>query len=173
MTKTNFKKFETRSLKTLALMAVIISSCLYLTGLFHSSIIDEQRGNETQYLQEYIDSHQHESREEKILAESYWRRYRDIRENNYWGVKGPLGIWGARDHFNQHGRQEGRIFQPIPEIPDGAAEKKLAQSYWRRYPEIEQSSIWGRKSDLGITGPRDHYQHVGRFQGKIWELPKY
>ncbi len=79
-----------------------------------------------------------------------------------------MGIWGARDHFLQHGKREGRIFSPVPESDDMVLEKRLAEIYWKRYPEIEKSSIWGRKGELGILGPRDYHTHRGRFQGKVW-----
>jgi len=57
---------------------------------------------------------------EKILAEAYWRRYPDVRNDPYYGKHGPMGFKGAREHFEQHGKYEGRILTPIL-IPDNLA----------------------------------------------------
>lgn len=79
-----------------------------------------------------------------------------------------MGIWGPRDHFSLHGKREGRIFQPLHAKGDIKDETRMAELYWSRYPEIENNSIWGRNSQLGIRGPWDHYRYRGRFERKIW-----
>lgn len=49
---------------------------------------------------------------EAALAHAYWERYPDVRASALYGEKGHLGILGAREHFMQHGRREGRVWGP-------------------------------------------------------------
>jgi hypothetical protein len=49
---------------------------------------------------------------EEALARAYWERYPDVRASALYGEKGRLGILGAREHFTQHGRREGRVWGP-------------------------------------------------------------
>lgn len=49
---------------------------------------------------------------EEALARAYWERYPDVRASALYGEKGRLGILGAREHYMQHGRREGRIWGP-------------------------------------------------------------
>lgn len=138
-------------------------------GLLHSPLLDE---NWREHATAMVD--QGQQQRELLLAQGYWRRYRDIRLHPHWGENGTLGIDGPRDHYRQHGHREGRIFQPLVIPEDLAAEKVLAESYWRRYPEVRDSWVWGERADLGILGPRDHYIHVGSGLGYRWgpEAPK-
>lgn len=152
----------------LSLAAVSIATILWVEGLWHSPLLDPRRLVEKQFSQDYLQAKAPDAAQERILAESYWRRYHDVRADAHWGEGGPMGIWGPRDHFRQHGRREGRIFRPLIEPPDLKAEKILAEAYWARYPEIRHDSIWGEHSDLGILGPRDHYTYIGAGLGFIW-----
>lgn len=43
-------------------------------------------------------------------AEAYWACYPDVARDGYFGEEGPLGILGAREHFDRHGFREGRIW---------------------------------------------------------------
>ena len=45
---------------------------------------------------------------EAAAANVYWQRYPDIADDAYYGRSGPLGILGARQHYGDHGRREGR-----------------------------------------------------------------
>lgn len=148
--------------------AMAVGLYYYAKGFAHSPMLNTNAEAENRYLQKFIETNDQNLREEKLLAESYWQRYKDVRRDRYWGRNGPMGIWGARDHYQQHGRREGRIFRPLPEPEDLNLEKELAEVYWKRYPEIENNSIWGRNGALGILGPRDYHTYRGRFQGKIW-----
>ncbi len=47
---------------------------------------------------------------EATLAKAYWARYPDVATNPIYGEGGRLGLMGAREHFNRHGRREGRIW---------------------------------------------------------------
>ncbi|PIE58129.1 MAG: hypothetical protein CSA33_04240 [Desulfobulbus propionicus] len=106
--------------------------------------------------------------QEKQLALAYWKRYPDVREHPLWGEQGALGIKGPADHYRHHGRQEGRVFQELITAKDTAREAKLAEAYWSRYPDVAQSPVWGKKSALGVAGPRDHYLLFGQDEGRIW-----
>lgn len=151
--------------------AILIAVFLWGEGFLHSPFIEPRRGSEKQLVKNYIRANTPDAAEERILAESYWRRYRDVRLDAHWGENGPMGIWGPRDHYRQHGRREGRIFQPLVAVLDLETEKILARAYWQRYPDVRSSTIWGENSDLGILGPRDHFIHVGTALGLTWGLP--
>ena len=106
--------------------------------------------------------------EEVRLAEDYWFRYPDVRNDGFWGKDSSLGIRGARRHYQLYGRYEGRVFGPVFRPTDMEEEKELAEAYWRRYPDIAQDPVWGRQGSMGILGPRDHYHYYGRSQGRTW-----
>jgi len=52
---------------------------------------------------------------ERRLANKYWAKYQDVRDNSYFGKHGRLGIYGAREHYLRHGRKEfpGRIWPSL------------------------------------------------------------
>ena len=162
------KKIKNISLSVITFGAIASSTVLWTRGFIQSPLVDPHLRQEEKFIRDYIDANNPDHQQEKILAESYWLRYSDIHNNSYWGVNGPMGIWGARDHFLQHGKREGRIFAPVVHPEDPEAEKKLAEDYWLRYPEIRDSPIWGEKSRMGFLGPRDHFRHRGRYQDMTW-----
>jgi hypothetical protein len=155
---------------TLSLAAVGVSLLLWFAGLLNSPVIHPELAGEEQFLKKFITANSPDLQAERALAHGYWRRYPDIRDHSHWGEKGPMGIWGARDHYQQHGRREGRIFQPVLEPEDPELERQLAEAYWRRYPDIRDHLLWGEDSSLGFLGPRDYHIHVGRQQGRVWGL---
>ncbi|KJS00939.1 MAG: hypothetical protein VR65_11135 [Desulfobulbaceae bacterium BRH_c16a] len=150
-------------------IALIAAAALWMRGFLQSPMVHPERKVEGKFIAGSRQADAPNPQREKILAASYWQRYRDIRENGHWGEKGSMGIWGPRDHFRKHGKREGRIFAPIIKAEDAASEKRLAESYWKRYPDVRNSSVWGKESDLQLLGPRDHFIHIGRFEGRIWE----
>ncbi len=150
--------------------ALSLSLVYYTNGLLHSPLCKPYLKIEQVMLQKYNTKKGVDKREEKVLAQDYWLRYEDIKKDNYWGENGPMGIFGPRDHFQQHGKREGRIFQPVFRPQDMVQETRLAQAYWRRYPEIKDHAIWGINSSMGILGPRDHHRFRGRHEGKIWTI---
>jgi hypothetical protein len=155
-------------LAAITVSALVVSLYYYGCGLRHSPVFNPSAQAQKNYLQKFIENNDQNLKQEKLLAEGYWLRYKDVRKDRYWGENGPMGIWGPRDHYQLHGRREGRIFQPVEYPEDLTLEKELAEIYWNRYPEIEKNSIWGRNSQLGIVGPRDYHTHIGRFQQKVW-----
>ena len=149
-------------------LLLLLAMALWIEGLLHSPLVDQRLAIEQTYVAAHISANARNDEEERLLAQGYWRRYRDVRLDRYWGENGPMGIHGPRDHFRQHGRREGRIFKPLVIPEDLEAERALAESYWQRYPEVRNSSIWGEHADLGILGPRDHFIHVGSLLRYIW-----
>jgi hypothetical protein len=160
--------WQVRALVLISAAAMAVSLALWGRGLLQSPLAEPRLIQEERYLEAFVDTASPDRQREKLLAEAYWRRYRDVREDRTWGERGPMGIRGPRDHYSQHGKREGRIFAPVIEPEDLAQEKELAETYWRRYPDIRASAIWGDGSDLGILGPRDYHTHIGRHQGRLW-----
>ena len=151
-------------------VAVVLSfsAVLWLFGLSKSPIGNPNLFVERQLAQRYNQQHSPDLQSTRTLAEAYWNRYRDVREHDYYGKNGKMGIYGAEEHFKHHGRGEGRIYGPVP-LPERPLEEPgLAEAYWQRYPDIERSATWGRRSTLGILGPRDHYHYLGKNQGRVW-----
>ena len=149
-----------------------LSIILWLQGLLSSQIFDPQvrlAKNKAATLARDAGANR---ATEVLLARGYWLRYKDVRIHPIYGENGPLGITGAGEHYRHHGRLEGRIYAPVAEAEDPEDERLLAEAYWHRYPEIADSQIWGRKSALGIRGPRDHYRFVGRKRKLIWGIPE-
>lgn len=146
------------------------SLVFWLIGLLHMPADSKQIAKENTYTNEVLMAHSPDYVREKKLAESYWFRYPSLQTNTNWGKDGPKGIWGPRDHYRTHGRFDGWIWGPIIRPKDLVREKKLAEAYWNRYPEIANSKVWGRKSNMGLLAPRDHYHYVGRILGNKWGL---
>jgi len=151
-----------------AALLLLLAVVLWIDGLLHSPLIDARRAEESAFVNAHLAAKARDQEQEQLLAQGYWRRYRDVRLDPYWGENGPMGIHGPRDHYRQHGRREGRFFTPLIIPEDLAAERLLAESYWQRYPEVRDSWIWGERADLGILGPRDHFMHVGSGLGYQW-----
>ncbi|MBO6837260.1 MAG: hypothetical protein JJ878_12755 [Alphaproteobacteria bacterium] len=57
----------------------------------------------------------------KDSALAYWACYPDVAQDAYFGREGPLNLLGAREHFDRHGRAEGRIW-PLTEDDCRAAQ---------------------------------------------------
>ena len=155
----------------LVICAGLIAVVIYVMELQQSPLFMPEAALQKKYLQTLIRENSPDTARERLLAEAYWLRYSDVRTDPHWGSKGPMGVWGARDHFVLHGKREGRVFQPVIYPHDMEEEKALAASYWQRYPDIRKSNVWGEKSELGILGPRDHFTYIGRFEGRIWNGP--
>lgn len=152
----------------IALTVCGISIFLYLPNFLHSPAWDKTRAEEQAYVRKMEQNRAPDMGEEKILAEAYWFRYPDVRENEYWGENSIMGIRGPREHYRLYGRQEGRIYGPISRPSDMEKEKELANAYWQRYPDIAGNEIWGRSGSMGLLGARDHYQYFGKKEGRIW-----
>lgn len=151
---------------------IVLTACSFLwwQGLRDSPIIDPTFIDRQPAASARAQENSPEYQAERVLAEAYWRRYPDIKTNPYYGSSGPMGIFGPRKHFEQHGKQEDRIFAPIIVPEDLTLEQQFAESYWNRYRKIAESRVWGRNSALGILGPRDHFLHHGKQAGFKWSV---
>lgn len=85
-----------------------------------------------------------------------------------------LYAWGAVKHgtFDPDRRAERAfVAQYLADHrPDPDAEQALAEAYWRRYPDIARNPAFGRDGDLGVHGPRAHYDRYGKGEGRLWGL---
>lgn len=55
-----------------------------------------------------------DKKRERRLAEAYWSRYPDVRDDWYFGQNGRLGVYGARVHYERHGKQgNGRVWPTL------------------------------------------------------------
>jgi hypothetical protein len=147
---------------------LIICTALWCHGMLNSVILNPELLEQRNRVTSYGDKNRADTEAERALAEGYWLRYPDIRQDPAYGENGTMGIFGPRTHFEQHGKHENRIFAPVTIPDDPVRERELAETYWKRYPEIEKNVIWGRKSGLGILGPRDHYLFIGKEAGWKW-----
>lgn len=147
---------------------LVLSVIAWLHGLFSSQIFNPEIVAQKRQAAALLRGAKEQRSTEVELARAYWLRYEDIRNHFLFGESGLLGISGASEHYRQHGRHEGRIYGPISDPADPGKERILAEAYWSRYPEVAKSQVWGRKSALGIRGPRDHYRYIGRRQNLIW-----
>ena len=154
----------------ITMLVAACSSAIWALGFLQSPLMKPEIERERLYVKRYMQDNAPDLLAEKVLAEAYWHRYQDVKNDAYYGKNGPMGIHGAREHYEQHGRREGRIFAPIHTPEDLALEQQLAEAYWHRYPEVASSNIWGRMGTLGILGPRDYHSHYGRFRGHKWGL---
>ena len=145
-----------------------LSLILWLHGLLNSQIYNPEVHVPLRKAAALLRDNATRSADELELAKAYWLRYTDVKTHPFFGEEGPLGLTGAMEHYRQHGRREGRIYELVAEVEDPEQEHILAEAYWRRYPDIAASRIWGRTSALGIRGPRDHYRYIGRQQKMIW-----
>jgi len=145
-----------------------VSAVLWWLNMSSSPFMDHDLQMQRKYLGSMYDALAPEREEQRVLAEDYWLRYRGVKNDPFWGEKSRLGIQGPADHYRLHGRREGRIYARVIRPKDMELEKKLAELYWQRNPEVARSQIWGRTSSLGILGPRDHYRFRGKRQGLQW-----
>lgn len=162
---------KTTQLDFIVTITVLAASLvLWLHGLMTSPLVNPQMREEQRYIEHFLQENRPDLEAERSLARAYWQRYADIKVDAFYGEQGPGGLFGARLHFEQHGRGEGRIFAPLPEALDHTTEQALAESYWQRYPDVARSKAWGRNSSLGLLGPRDHYIHIGKYEGRRWGM---
>ena len=164
-------KSEHRARLVIVIGFLSLSIILWLHGLLSSQIFNPEIHIPKRKAAALLREGALDRTREMQLARAYWLRYNDVRTDPFFGENGLLGLTGAAEHYRQHGRREGRIYGPVAEVRDPGQEQLLAEAYWQRYPAIAESSIWGRKSALGIRGPRDHYRYIGKYQRLVWGPP--
>ena len=83
----------------------------------------------------------------------YLERYPDVASSPYYGTR-------PREHYDNHGKGEGRVWEEASSGGEGAG-----QSYLKRYPDVAASPYYK-------TRPREHYDNHGKSEGRIWEETK-
>lgn len=86
-----------------------VGLAVYATGALRSSWVDSKTDHVLRVLARGADI---DRAAEEALARAYWARYPDVRSSPLYGEGGSLGVLGAREHFMQHGRREGRVWGP-------------------------------------------------------------
>ena len=91
----------------LAACAAILAMALglYVGGASRSPLL----ATEIAERKHYIAEHSALSRA-KRRARAYWDENPDVRDDVFFGENGAQGIFGARVHYDRHGRDEGRTW---------------------------------------------------------------
>jgi len=76
----------------------------------HSPVASDRRYEEALVLTRLAQAATPDMACEEDLAEIYWNRNRDVADSGFFGREGALGVFGAREHFDRHGRREGRAW---------------------------------------------------------------
>ena len=97
-------------------IALVTTTWFWYLGLIHSPIVNPPLPGKHSPASLSEVSGDSASAEESALARAYWQRYPDVGQDSYFGINGVMGIRGARAHYQQHGRLEGRVWgiQPNP-----------------------------------------------------------
>ncbi len=89
--------------------AFAVGLAIYAAGALQSPLMDEKTGEMLRVLARTADI---DTAAEEKLARAYWTRYPDVAASPLYGEKGGMGVLGAREHYMNHGRREGRIWGP-------------------------------------------------------------
>lgn len=87
-----------------------VSLSVFALAIVHSPVIDDVLAQERVVLNKHARSDQVDVIRETLFAQAYWARNPDVAAHPFFGAKGALGIFGAREHYDRHGRLEGRIW---------------------------------------------------------------
>ncbi len=93
-----------------ALLLLLVSYAAYAQGWRQAPLLDPARAERVALAERVIREEKTDDAAERILAELYWQRYPDVAESPVFGRQGRLGIQGAREHYQRHGRHEGRVW---------------------------------------------------------------
>jgi len=87
-----------------------VSLAVFAVGVFHSPVIDDVLAQERVVLNKHARGDTVDVIRETLFAEAYWARNPDVAADPFFGANGALGTFGAREHYDRHGRLEGRIW---------------------------------------------------------------
>jgi hypothetical protein len=94
-----------------AIAAIALAGfAIFFYGALNSPVLDPTLAARKIYLDRIIRSSALDPAKERALAEAYWSRYPDVAVDSYFGRHGKLGIEGAREHFERHGKAEERAW---------------------------------------------------------------
>ena len=98
-----------------ALAITAVAWAMYAMGAADSPLLSRVERQRQAYLDEILRNAQTaDLTAERDLAEIYWQRYPDVANDGFFGRNGQMGVFGAREHFERHGRREGRIWGRNP-----------------------------------------------------------
>jgi hypothetical protein len=93
-----------------AAVCIIAALSLYAYGYLNEPRLRDGDAQQRAYARQVLKSQSRDMGQEAALAEVYWRRYGDVAADPIVGQNGALGVFGAREHYNRHGRRENRIW---------------------------------------------------------------
>ena len=94
----------------LATSGFVLALAAYGVGAWQSPLLDKEYRAHIDVLSRYAGSGILDERRERDLSDTYWSRYPDVGDDAFFGRKGVLGLWGAREHHKRHGKREGRTW---------------------------------------------------------------
>lgn len=89
-------------------LAFSASLAAFGVGVIHSPIIDDALALERVVINKHARCAYLDLVRERALAGAYWQRNPDVAQDRFFAVDGALGTFGAREHYDRLGRQEGR-----------------------------------------------------------------
>lgn len=84
----------------------------FVVGAVNSPAVDGIRAQERVVLNKHARRAAVDIEYERAVAEAYWQRNPDVAADAFFGRDGALGLFGAREHYDRHGRAEGRRWGP-------------------------------------------------------------
>lgn len=98
------------TIRATRVVVAVYAVCLvvFAIGVVRSPVIDHALKQERIVLNKHARSDQIDVVREARFAETYWDLNPDVAAHFYFGRAGALGIFGPREHYDRHGRQEGR-----------------------------------------------------------------
>lgn len=91
----------------LAILGMTAAFAVYGYGFYNSPVMNPDFRAQQDVLAHYAKS-QGNQEAVRMLAEAYWQRNPDVAADSYFGRNGKMGTFGAREHYDRHGRKEGR-----------------------------------------------------------------
>jgi hypothetical protein len=84
------------------------SLACFTIGFVRSPVIDDVLAQKRTVINKHARSDKVDLIRETLFAEAYWNRNPDVAAGSFFGADGALGVLGAREHYDRHGRMEGR-----------------------------------------------------------------
>ena len=104
--------------RSVVFAGIALALIAYAIGAWVSPLLDGERRAQRDFVSRYAQMAARDETVERGLAERYWAQYGDVAADASFGRNGSFGVWGARVHFNRHGRREGRYWpRSTPRAP--------------------------------------------------------
>jgi hypothetical protein len=96
--------------KTILILALVLGVAVIFGGKYYQ---DQRRAAwDSEVIGNYAATYTNLEKE-RLLAAKYWARYPGVGVHSYFGKKGRLKIFGARAHFDRHGKGEGNVWPKL------------------------------------------------------------